>query len=791
MSAQARQVLRCVRCGTPLSAAVAEGLCPSCLTRSVFADDAEPPAGEIGDADQPERIGDYELIERIARGGMGVVYRARQLSLGREVAVKILLDSAFATPDELARFRAEAMAAAALQHPNIVAVHEIGEEKGRRYFSMEFVAGKDLAALTRDGPLRPRQAAELVAKIADAIRHTHERGILHRDLKPSNVLVDAFGEPRVTDFGLAKRMGGAPSLPAESAPQADATPPLTLPGQVIGTPGYMSPEQATAKRGIGPATDIYSLGALLYQLVTGRAPFAGETPTAVLRQVEESEPVSPRLLNPSVPADLETICLKCLAKEPERRYVSALELGEDLRRFLAGEPILARPISAMHRAWRWCRRRPAIASLATTVALLLVLVAVGSVLSAQRFRQDRKAEASLRVEAEGRLRQGERLISFMLGDLVKRLEPVGRLDVLESTITEVDQFYSGMQPGSVTLESQRHRANALFQFGDIRSIQGRMPEAITNYNAAITAYSRLIAVSPTNLQWHYELARTWNGLGITFAMQKSFTNAVEALGHALAGREQLVKLQPTNSEWLGGYAATAQNLGQVQRNLGNLDQAEELLRRAESAFRRWVAAEPDSLSAKDRLATVKGSLGQLLAARGKLTEAADAYIEKAQMHRELLRQDPQNRSWQANLAHGLGYLGAMQSRQSNFVAAVATLTEAIELHEALVARDPANREWEMTLVSELVDRAATQRALKKTEAALESLRRAWSLSETQADGARQYSTWMNNWRQSLEAGEELERELAVQAVAAGRTNEARDHERIANELRAKRRTISN
>jgi tetratricopeptide (TPR) repeat protein len=671
-----------------LSAAVAEGLCPNCLARSVFANDAELPAEEIGDADQPERIGDYELIERIARGGMGVVYRARQISLGREVAVKILLDSAFATPDELARFRAEAAAAASLQHPNIVAVHEIGEEEGRHYFSMDFVAGKDLAALTHDGPLPARQAAELVAKIADAIRHTHERGILHRDLKPSNVLVDALGEPRVTDFGLAKRMEGLASAPAEASHQADATPPLTLTGQVIGTPGYMSPEQATAKRDIGPATDIYSLGALLYQLVTGRAPFAGETPTAVLRQVEESEPVSPRLLNPSVPTDLETICLKCLAKEPERRYAGARELGEDLRRFLVGEPIFARPSSAGQRVWHWCRRRPAIASLAAAVTLLLILVAAGSVVSAQRFRKGREAEASLRVEAESRLRQGDRLINFMLGDLVKRLEPVGRLDVLESTITEVDKFYSAMQPESLTLESRRHRANALFQFGEIRSIQGRLPEAITNYDAAINAYSRLVSACPTNLQWQYELTRSWNSLGIVFAMQKNFTNAAEALGQALRGREHLMKAQPTNAEWLNGYAGTAQNLGQVQRNLGNLDQAEDLLRRAEGAFRRSIEVEPDSLKAMDSLAIVKGSIGQLLVARGRLSEAATAYGEKVQIHRDLLRKDPQNTSWQASLARGLGYLGALQAQQSNFVAAVATLSEAIEVHEALVARDP-------------------------------------------------------------------------------------------------------
>ena len=788
MNADPHPISRCVHCGTPLSATVAEGLCPNCLTRSIFAEDADVPFEENSDADQPERIGDYELLARVARGGMGVVYRARQISLNREVAVKVLLDSAFATSEELARFRAEAAAAAALHHPNIVAVHEIGEDQGRQFFSMDFVAGKDLAELTHDGPLPARPAAELLAKIADAIQHAHDRGILHRDLKPSNVLVDGSGEPHVTDFGLAKRITDSADA---GKVQTGAAGQLTLTGQILGTPGYMSPEQATAKRDIGPVTDVYSLGALLYQLVTGRAPFVGETPTVILRQVEELDPVSPKLLNPSVPADLETICLKCLAKEPLQRYASAQEFREDLRRCLAGEPILARPTSTGQRAWRWCRRRPAIASLTATVVLLLFIVAVGSSISARRFQKDRQAEAGLRAEAEDRLRQGERLINFMLGDLVKRLEPVGRLDVLESTITEVDKFYAGLPSEKLTLESQRHRANALYEFGEIRSIQGRLPAAITNYDAAIAAYSRLTEACPTNLQWQYELARTWNGLGITFAMQKRFTNAAAALGRALEQRERLVALQPTNSGWLGGYVGTVQNLGQVQRHLGNFDQAETMLHRAETVLGKWIEAEPDSSTARDTLATVKGSIGQLLSAQGKLAEAEKAYTEKAQIHRDLLRKEPDNTSWQANLARGLGYLGALQNQQNNFAAAASTLAEAANLHEALIAHDPANREWQNVLVSELLDRATALRNLSQFETSLASLRRIWSLSESHADDARQYPVWMNNWQQSLQDAAALERELASRASAAGNTTEAAEHEHNAGECDGKLRAFAN
>ncbi|HOY56939.1 MAG TPA: protein kinase [Verrucomicrobiota bacterium] len=391
MNATRSSIGQCARCGTALCAAVAEGLCLRCLTRAIFFDDAElPPEEPLSAPGSVQRIGGYELVERIARGGMGVVYRARQMSLGREVALKILLDSAVAGPEELGRFRAEATAAAALHHPHIVAVHEIGEDAGRLFFSMDFVAGKDLAALTREGPLPARVAAELTRKIAGAIQHAHERGVLHRDLKPSNVLVDALGEPHVTDFGLSKRLVGAPAAPEALPAPAALAPPLTLTGHVVGTPGYMSPEQAAAKRDIGPPADVYSLGAVLYHLLTGRAPFVGETPTAVLRQVEEQDPVSPLLLNPSVPRDLETICHKCLAKEPPRRYASALELGQDLQRFLNGEPIHARPVGATERAWRWCRRRPTMAGLIALSSALLGAVIAVTIAARVRLDEDQR-----------------------------------------------------------------------------------------------------------------------------------------------------------------------------------------------------------------------------------------------------------------------------------------------------------------------------------------------------------------------------------------------------------------
>jgi hypothetical protein len=278
----------------------------------------------------PDRVryfGDYELLREIARGGMGVVYRARQVSLNRPVALKMILAGQLAGDDEVKRFHLEAEAAANLDHPGIVPIYEIGEHEGQHFFSMGFVAGTSLAARVADGPLPPREAATLTLKVTEAVQFAHEKGVIHRDLKPANILLDQNGNPRVTDFGLAKKL------------ETDSG--LTGSGQIMGTPSYMPPEQVGGKRGeVGPAADVYALGATLYALLTGRPPFQAATPMDTLIQVVNDDPVPPRRLNSSIPKDLETIALKCLEKLPPKRFGSAHELAEELGRFLAGERIL-------------------------------------------------------------------------------------------------------------------------------------------------------------------------------------------------------------------------------------------------------------------------------------------------------------------------------------------------------------------------------------------------------------------------------------------------------------------
>ncbi len=378
----------CPRCRNPLATDAPAGLCPGCLFELALEPstavpdvpyDSDPtlPAFDPVAAAGPgarHTFGDYELLQEIARGGMGVVYKARQLSLNRVVALKMMLPSLLASATAAPRFRAEAEAAANLQHPNIVAIHEVGEHEGRLYFSMDYIEGQSLAALVRDHPLPEETAARHVKTAAEAIHYAHRQGFLHRDLKPSNILIDEANQPRITDFGLAKRM--------------DSDSGLTITGAVLGTPSYMSPEQAAGKGDqVGPASEVYSLGAILYELLTGRPPFQAATPLDTVLLVLNSEPVSPRLLAPKLNRDLETICLKCLEKEGRRRYQSAQELADDLDRYLNGKPILARPINRAHRAWRWCRRNPWPAVATASLVLLATLASLSAFTYQERLWQ--------------------------------------------------------------------------------------------------------------------------------------------------------------------------------------------------------------------------------------------------------------------------------------------------------------------------------------------------------------------------------------------------------------------
>jgi WD40 repeat protein/serine/threonine protein kinase len=335
----------------------------------------------------PERVGEYEILGEVGRGGMGVVYQARHQQLQRVVALKMLLGGSFVTSEERARFRAEAEAVARLRHPNIVQIYEIGEyDVGdghtRPYFTLEFASGGSLSSRMAGRPQSPRQAAAWLQALARAAHYAHQQGIIHRDLKPSNVLLTEQDEPKICDFGVAKLMTGSDVK--------------TRSGTLLGTAEYMAPEQAVEREQVGPAADVYALGAILYAVLTGRPPFQGSSTLHILEQVRSQEPVPLRRLLPHLPRDLETICLKCLQKEPARRYLSAWELADDLERFLEGRPIVARPISTLERSIKWVRRRPVEAGLVAAIVMLAVL---GIALIVVQWRS---AEARVQLESNER-----------------------------------------------------------------------------------------------------------------------------------------------------------------------------------------------------------------------------------------------------------------------------------------------------------------------------------------------------------------------------------------------------
>ena len=366
----------CIKCGAKIFADAPQEFCSACLLETglgLLASDIEDAGAPLPHKRRAARLGkmlgdfgDYELLEEIGRGGQGVVYRARQKSLNRTVALKVIGLGHWATEAHLKRFRREAEAAASLEHPCIVPIYEVGERDGSCYFSMKFIEGGHLDELIRREPMPPRRAAELIAKVASTVHYAHEHRILHRDIKPGNILLDAKGEPHLTDFGLARLV------------ETESTVTRTL--EVLGTPSYMAPEQAVGNNAaVSSATDVYGLGAVLYQLLTGQPPFAGGTTYETIKLLLDTEPRQPRLLNPKIDRDLSTICLKCLEKDPERRYSSALALAEDLGRWLKHEPILARRIGILTRGKKWVRRNPTSALLAAS--LIALAAAAGWIIS--------------------------------------------------------------------------------------------------------------------------------------------------------------------------------------------------------------------------------------------------------------------------------------------------------------------------------------------------------------------------------------------------------------------------
>ena len=527
----------CRRCGGPLGPTLSRRLCARCLFGAAVntaphlspensqetSDTGSPPVAKSSPNLPASRVGNYELMEELGHGGMGIVYKARQVGLDRLVAVKMLLYGRWTNERFVERFRVEARAAAALDHPGIVGIHEVGEQDGQPWFSMDLLPGPSLADLVRDRPLPPRRAAALLKSVAESVAHAHQRGVLHRDLKPANVLLDEDGHPRVTDFGLAK----------DSRTEGD----MTLSGETLGSPHYLPPEQIGGRPdAAAPAADIYSLGAILYHLLTGRPPFQSDALEATLLQVMQQEPAPPRLLNPAVPLDLQTVCLKCLEKEPERRYPTARDLAEDLGRFLSDQPVQARAVTPLQRTWRWCRRHPSLASLLVVSGLLLLTILIGSPIAALRIQRERDAAAA---EAD-RARRSEYASDMLIAQQAFTENHLRRVDQLltkhDPTVGLTKKERAGRQLATPDLRGWewyylREQARGDATAGLATNLQGFIALSPDGMTLAVSVETNVLLLNASNGQLKARIPHSGkNCLGIAFNRQGEFVFQ-ESTGH--------------------------------------------------------------------------------------------------------------------------------------------------------------------------------------------------------------------------------------------------------------------
>jgi serine/threonine-protein kinase len=659
----------------------------------------------------PPPIAGYEILGELGRGGMGVVYRAWQRRLNRAVALKMILAGAHAAPATLARFRTEAEAAARLQHPHIVPIFEVGEHAGMPFAVLELVDGGTLAARLTGTPMPVRQAAELAATLARALDHAHHRGVIHRDLKPGNILLTTDGTPKVADFGLAKLIVGGGASPTQT-------------GEVLGTPSYMAPEQAGSQSGIGPAADLYALGAILYELLTGRPPFKAETPQETIRQVVSAEPVAPSRLRPKLPRDLETICLKCLEKEPARRYSSAAALAEDLRRFLDGEPIRARPVSPPGRAWRWGRRHPVEALSMMAVAALLAAVAIGATVSSRRERQ-------LRHRAEQNLTLARQVVEEMYNQVAEQLENQPGMDSYQRQILEKAlRFYDGFALPQSRQPAMRHdAANASLRAGLIRARLGRMETAEAAYRRALTELATLVDENPANSEFRRSLASTFNALGGHCDVTGRHAEAEAAYQQALTLWDRLVRQHPAVAEYRLDQAITYHNLGNLHYRAGRSAETKRAYQRAveikEALVRENLRVEKYRLS----LASSLQGLGNVYDDAHQAADAERLYRREVALLEELSRDDPGVDKYRSQLADAYHDLAILWSWNGHPDEALRHFGRALEIIERLAQAHPAVVDYREFLALYCTDLGRFQYEIGRREEGLRHLLRAASTYE--------------------------------------------------------------
>jgi TolB-like protein/Tfp pilus assembly protein PilF len=573
----------CPKCGAEIQPDAPEGVCPRCLLkaglRALAGEDQGLPSltpRQYGTRSETfaailGELGDYELLEEIGRGGQGVVFRARQKSLNRLVALKVIGLGQWATRAHVKRFRLEAEAAARLNHPCIVPIYEVGERDGALYFSMGLIEGGQLDAALKREPMPIRQAVELIVKLARTVEYAHEHRILHRDIKPGNILLDGKGEPHLTDFGLARLV------------ETEST--MTRTMEVLGTPSYMAPEQALGNSAaVSNVTDVYGLGAVLYELLTGQPPFAGGTTYQTIKLLLDTEPRQPRLLNPKIDRDVSTICLKCLEKDPKRRYSSALTLAEDLERWLKHEPIQARKTGVFARGQKWVRRNPTSAAL--MVSLLALVAAAGWILwKSELIRQPiATGIAVLPFENLGEEKEHAAFADGVQDDILTKLAKINDLKVISRT----------------SVMEYRGKRN-VHQIGDALRVSHVLEGSARRSGDRVHLNAQLIDTRTDTHVWAEEYDRDLNDL---FAVQAEIAQKVAQHLHAKLSTTEKVSIEEKPTQDLVAYdfyvravSLITIGLAPSQAGLVNFSDAVDLLNKA-------VARDPNFLLAYCQLAFV-------------------------------------------------------------------------------------------------------------------------------------------------------------------------------------------
>jgi tetratricopeptide (TPR) repeat protein len=635
----------------------------------------------------PTRLGRFTIRREIGRGGYGVVFLAYDPPLGREVALKVPRADVLETAELRQRFYHEARAAAGLDHPNLVPVYDAGEDNGVCYIASPYCPGITLGQWLRlqNEPIPCADAARLVCTLAEAVQHAHSRGIIHRDLKPANVVLQTKGSaevtldfPKITDFGLAK-------LLSESVAQ-------TRSGDIVGTPAYMAPEQAEGKiHAVGTAADVYALGALLYEVLTGRPPFQAQTVLAMLEQVRMQEPVPPRRLRPQLSRDLETICLKCLQKEPARRYAGAHALADDLRRFLAGEPVQARPVGGVERLGRWCRRKPALAGLSAALAAAVV---VGFVLVAwQWWRAEVNAREAhdQRGLAEAQRQKAHQAVNDYFAQVSENkllgkpgLQPL-RKELLETALRYYQEF---LQERGDDPAMRAETAATYVKVATVYDHTGSKNAAKQAYREALALYGGLADADAAEPRWRRQRGRVCIQLGALHSETGEPEEAADYLGQALALLERLVADHPDATEFQGDLTRAHFTLSQMHDRLGRRAEALAGLQRAHAVQEQIARARPGDRGFQMELADTENSLGTAYLNTKDMTRARHWFQEAQARYRRLVQEQPTADSYQHSLATACANLGGVARETGRLDEAIRSYLEARDLWERLVHENP-------------------------------------------------------------------------------------------------------